>query len=238
MALLAISTLFGTAVAPGVARAWAEGTDAASRAIHAALRGAAVMFFPLVLGGVLIAPRLVSTLFGARYAPATTPLRLLLGALLTAAFIDVLRRGLHFGHRQHDDLVNMVICAAASIALTSALVPRFGATGAASALVLADVTLLGMTLRSVARAGLSVRLPAALIKPGFAATAMGLILFPLRGWSVAITVPLAGVVFGLTLVLLRDTTLAGLRVLDAPETAEVREVDSALATESPSHNVP
>jgi O-antigen/teichoic acid export membrane protein len=238
MALLAISTLFGTAVAPGLARAAAESAGAAARALRASMRGASVMFLPIAVGGALVAPRLVSTLFGPRYAPAALPLRILLGTLVVAALVDVLRRGLHFMHRQHDDLRNMIACAVASVALTAALVPSFGTLGASTALALADLTLLALSVRSVGRAGMPLQLAPALAKPVLATLAMAAVLFPIRAWPLAITVPLGGAVFAAALVILRDTTLSGLKVLDAPETMAVREIDSAVASESPADHLP
>jgi O-antigen/teichoic acid export membrane protein len=238
MALLVVSTLFGTAVAPGLARAAAEGGAAAGRTVEASLRGAAAAFFPLALGGVVVAPRLVTTLFGDRYSPAVPAVRMLLVVLVLTAFVDILRRTLHFLHRQHADLRNMVVCALLSVALSVALVPALGTRGAAASLVAAEVALLALSTRTAFRAGLALPRPRAFLNPAVAAGAMIAALWPVRHMSLAFTVPLAGLVYVAVLRALRDTTLAGLRVLDAPETAVVREVDAAVARESPTDHLP
>lgn len=236
-AVLVISTLFGTAVAPGLARAAAEGDAAAGRAVQASLRGAAALLFPLTLGGMVAAPRLVTTLFGDRYSPAVPFVRMLLVMLVLTAFVDILRRMLHFLHRQHADLRNIVVCAFLSVALSLALIPTFGAHGAAPSLVAAELILLALSMRTARQAGLALPPLRAFRNPAVAVVAMTAALWPIRHLSLAITVPFAGVVYVAVLRALRDATLAGLRVLDAPETAVAREVDAAVTGESPTDHL-
>src|SRR5688572_21827142 len=105
------------------------------------------------LFGWFAGPPLIAFLFGARYAPSTDLLRILvlalpaifLNALLTQAIVALRRPWLV--------AASMAAALATNVALNLLLIPQLGATGAAIATVLAETTLLIASLAAVVRLG-------------------------------------------------------------------------------------
>ena len=227
MAVLAVSTLFGMAVAPALARACAADAASAGRVAAASLRGLSVLLVPLVVGGAVLAAPLVTLVFGAEFLPAVTPLRILLVSVLVTGVCDLFRRALLFSHRQRDDLRNVAAAAALSVALNLVLVPRFGTVGGAIALVAAEGALLALTARSLARAGID---PSPLQTVGHAAViaaVMTAVILPLRGGPLALGIAAGAAAWTAVLAVGRGRALRDVHLLDASAPAS----DPAAAAE-------
>jgi O-antigen/teichoic acid export membrane protein len=117
---------------------------------------ALLVILPTVVGGTLVAPALVSTVFGDSYAPAIQPLRLLLvtTGLTVGRFVPL--AGLSaVGHRRQMLAINS-IGAVINIALNLYLIPRHGLLGAAWCTVATDVLRFTLALTFARRAGFGV----------------------------------------------------------------------------------
>jgi O-antigen/teichoic acid export membrane protein len=216
MALLAVSTIFGGAVAPAVARACATSRTDAGLVGGATLRLLAVLLLPLAVGGAVLAGPVLTLLFSARYIGAVSLYQILLATVVLAGLSDLLRRVLHFSHREHDDLRCVVIAVCVGVALSLALIPAFGSRAAVAVAVIVEVVLLALEAAAVRRAGISLPLIAPLVRPALAAAVMGAVIFPLRGISLAISVPVGAIVYFGVLTALGDRTIAELHILDVP----------------------
>jgi O-antigen/teichoic acid export membrane protein len=216
MALLAISTIFGGAVAPAVARACATSRTDAGVVGSATLRLLMVLMLPLAVGGVVLASPLIALVFSARYLGAVALFRLLLGTVLLAGVNDLLRRVLHFSHHERDDLRCVATAVCVGIVLSILVIPVFGSRGAVVVALSVEVVLLALEAAAVRRAGISLPMVAPMMRSVLAAAAMGAAILPLRGMSLALSVPVGALVYLGVLVALRDRTLAELHVLDVP----------------------
>jgi O-antigen/teichoic acid export membrane protein len=215
-ALLALSTIFGGAVAPAVARACATSRGDAGIVGSATLRLLAVVLLPLAVGGAVLARPVLTSVFSARYLGAVPFYQLLLATVVLASFSDLLRRVLHFSHRERDDLRCVATAVCIGVVLSVLLIPVFGGRGAVTVAVVVEVVLLALEAAAVRRAGISLPMVAPLMRPVLAAAVMGAMLVPLRGVSLALSVPVGALVYLGVLTALGDRTIADLHVLDVP----------------------
>jgi len=216
MALLAVSTIFGGAVAPAVARACATSRTDAGIVGSATLRLLAVLLLPLAVGGAVLARPVLTTVFSARYLGAVPFYQLLLATVVLASFSDLLRRVLHFSHRERDDLRCVATAVCLGVVLSVLLIPVFGSRGAVTVAVVVEVVLLVLEAAAVRRAGIALPMIAPIMRPALAAAVMGATIFPLRGVSLALSVPVGALVYLGVLTALGDRTIADLHVLDVP----------------------
>jgi len=93
----------------------------------------AALLIPVCVGGIIVAPFIVTTFAGDRYAAAIPVLRWLLGATLVQAF-SVPAYAVLYARAEIASVARISVAEAiANVLLTIALVPRFGGVGAAAA---------------------------------------------------------------------------------------------------------
>jgi len=216
MALLAVSTIFGGALAPAVARACATSRTDAGIVGSATLRLLAVLLLPLAVGGAVLAHPVLTLVFSSRYAGAVTLYQLLLATVVLAGFSDLLRRVLHFSHHERDDLRCVATAVCIGVVLSVLVIPVFGGRGAVAVAVVVELVLLALEATAVRRAGIKLPMVAPLMRPALAAAVMGAVIVPLRGMSLAVSVPVGALVYFGVLTALGDRTIAELHVLDVP----------------------
>jgi O-antigen/teichoic acid export membrane protein len=102
---------------------------------------------PVSAAGIVVAPFAVRILGGHGYAEAVTPLRILLAGLPLLALNGLCGAVIVALRRQRDALVLNGSLLAFNVALNFALVPSYGATGAATAATVSELLLLGAQLQ-------------------------------------------------------------------------------------------
>ncbi len=112
------------------------------------LAGAAI---PTALLGIALAPLVVRILGGHAYATAATPMRLLLAGLPLLALNGLLGAAMVALHRQRDALVLNATLLGFNVALNLVVVPRYGATGAATAATVSELLLLAAQIQLLRR---------------------------------------------------------------------------------------
>lgn len=187
-------------------------TEAAQRALNEAARFSYLAGLPLSgLLAVLAVPA-VALLYGAEYANVSTPLAVLAGQLWLGLLVALLGSTVIAA-----GLGRAVIPVSASVALTGlvldlALVPRYGATGAAVAAVAAQVVAVGgFAWFTYARVGLRLPWPGA---PVLLATATAVVVTLAARASLGLAAGIAGLaVYGALVVLLGAVTRTDVAVL-------------------------
>jgi len=137
---------------PALTREAARGTDPVRRRTAGT---AALLAAPAAAGVVLVAPGLVKVL-GGGYAPAAGPLRVLGPALLAMFMNTILLHALMAAGRARLLPVLTAWRVGAAALLAAALIPRFGATGAAAGFLAAELLLLVLAARACGAAGFEV----------------------------------------------------------------------------------
>jgi len=135
-----------TVMRPLMARARAESADAARHLLSESTRITVAMGIGLTIGGLILARPLVELLFGAPYAPAVAPARLLFVALGLVIVGRNFRWMLVACHRQRLDLRNMGIAAVVNVVGNVLLIPLLGISGAAAATVVSETVLLAISV--------------------------------------------------------------------------------------------
>jgi len=166
-------------------------------------RTAATVVFlaaPAAAGAALVAPGLLSLLFGAEYREAAPCLRILAVAVVPLFLNGVLVSALIAAGRGPWLPRLTAVRVAVAAALAIALVPRFGALGAAAGFLASELLLLLLATRACASAGFPVAVAApagrALLVTAPMAVLVGLTASPLP-----VAVGLGFVTYGLTLAL-------------------------------------
>lgn len=171
--LLAVAAAMQMAFLPAFARI----TDRSEYRVMAArsLRLSAVIAVPVVVGGSLIASPLLALVFGASYAAAAAPFRLLLVSIGFIFLYGTIHNLLLALGRLRDGTRILAVAATANVILNLLLIPRYGMVGAATATVIAEGLVILLGYGVLARSGL--RLPVSPVVPALlAAGAMGLTL--------------------------------------------------------------
>lgn len=127
--------LFGyvNVVQPVAARLAAKSLMQLGEFLARCLRLVVALGLPLAVGGWLLGRELLILLFGPRYAGAATALGLLSTCAIPLGVVLIASRGLIATGRQRFDLLGNLVAVVSNVALNFALIPRYGAAGAAAA---------------------------------------------------------------------------------------------------------
>lgn len=153
---------------------------------------------PAAAGLLLVAPELATSVFGAEFAPAAAPLRVLAMAVVVLFMNSVLLHALLAVGRAGWLPVLTGVRVAAALAAALVLVPRFGAIGAAAGFLAAELLMLVLAARACAVA----RFPVPLARPLLRACGASLPMVAavaLLGGGLAVSVGLGALVYGATL---------------------------------------
>ena len=186
-------------VYPLLSRQFAADREAAARTLHATARAFLTFGIPLAAGGLVVAPELARLAGGSEFAAADDPLRLLLCAAALAYVSGLCGYALIAAGHERSTLRLALAALAFNLALNVALAPTYGAT-ASAAIALASEALLLVGGVLLLRRRLGLRLSVARLGAiVLAAAVMVAAIWPLRDRTLALTVPLGGVVYGAAL---------------------------------------
>ena len=201
LGLLALS--YFRALRPPLARASLQGLQSAQPWLGRSYEISTALAFGAAVGGVVLADGLVVRLFGAPYAAAAQPLRL----LLCAFGLMVLNRHYRiclvaFGH-QTLYLGQQAIATALNVGLNILLIPRWGILGSAWAMLAAEVfqTLAGYW--SAHRRLGPVPGPRLVLRPLLCAALLGVLLRAIEGSGLFVKIGVGAVSYILLLLSLR-----------------------------------
>ncbi len=185
---------------PAVTRALGD-PDRERTLYHSALAQVFAGVFPVALGGCLVAPRLVSLVFGGEYRPSVLPLQILLWALPVALFRNV-AQGVMIAHgRQSQMLKTSSAAAVSNLILNLVLIPFLGMTGAAIVTVVTESVRTVPMLRLLGQAGLPMASARRFWRTLLAGAVMAAVVVSLRSPSVGLTVAAGAIAYVFTLVL-------------------------------------
>jgi len=140
----------GVAIFPAASRLYEESRDDLRQLYATSLRIFVLLGVPAAAGISLVAPELVSLVFGPDFSETVGVLRLLTLLVVMSGLKNLLSFFLMACDGQGRRVKSQWIAATANVALNAALIPSFGVLGAALAVILAEallVTLLAIELR-------------------------------------------------------------------------------------------
>lgn len=166
---------------------------------HTAIAHVYAVALPLAVGGVLVSAKIVRLVFGAEFGPAAIALGILLFSIPLSLVRDIPIIALMSRGRERLVLQVTAIAAALNVVLNALLIPPYGIAGAAAATAVTEgvrMVIAGLLAR---RQGFPLVSVARLWRASAAALAMGGIVWPIAGVSLAVSVPAGAVAYGLAL---------------------------------------
>jgi O-antigen/teichoic acid export membrane protein len=160
----------------------------------------ALLAVPAAAGLILVAPELASRLYGAEFASASAPLRVLALSLAVLFMNNVLLHALLAAGRARWMPVLTGIRVAAAAVLALLLVPRLGEQGAAAGFLAAESLLALLASRACGAAGFAVPLAGPLVR-ALAASLPMVAAVALLGGGLVPSVVLGALVYAVTLAL-------------------------------------
>lgn len=171
--LLGFASLYFLTYLPLVSQALAGDPARVGSIVSRSFALTAALTLPLAFGGTVVARELVLFIFGADYAASARPFQILIWVL------PIVIAGAHFrnvviaANLQRLDLGCVILSGLANIAANIVLVPAYGATGAAVAMIVSEATLLVaeyvVMRRRIVRPAIAGRLPVPIVAAGLMA---------------------------------------------------------------------
>ena len=156
---------------------------------------------PIAAGGVIVAPLLITLVFGDEYALSARVLAILIWSIPIVLVRSVFQAAL-LSHGRQDQVLRTTIAAAVSnTALNAMAVPLIGMYGAALTTVIAEAVRMITALRYARRAGFPPLPIMRFARSAIAAAAMGVVLVVFRPATLWIALPLGAAAYALGLLL-------------------------------------
>lgn len=212
LTLNVLARTVNNALYPRLSRAWPQALPDFRRLRDASLRLLAAIGVPLLVGAVIVAPRLMHAVYGDRFAAAVTAFSVLALVIPVRMLGHTLGTALTAANAQGSRTAAVAITTVANLGMNAVAIPLWSYTGAAFTTLVSEVGLLigyGLLLRR--RAGASALLPA-LVLPVAACVPMAAVAASTGRWPFVATVAAAAATYGVALVaLLAHRLPVGLR---------------------------
>ncbi len=154
-----------------------------------------MLALPFVAGVWLLAREVLTWLFGAQYGEAAIVLGLLGTSALPLCLVMLVARGLVATGHQRVDLLGNVAGVVTCGLLCWALIPRFGASGAAAAHLLSMLVLMGIEVVYAARTLFTLELGATLLRCGAPLLVMCAVVWQARAWGLWSAIVLGAAIY-------------------------------------------
>jgi O-antigen/teichoic acid export membrane protein len=193
--LLVLGTVFLNTTFPVLSEAVAHDEPRARRGIQASTDVLVIMGAPLVAGGMVLAPQVIELAGGGSFADAATPLRILLAAGALAWVNGVFGFALIAKEKQLNALWLNIAALTFNVGLNFLLIPRYGIVAAAIVTVASEILILLGSYPLMRRHYGFFPSPRTLAPAAGAATAMGVVLWLLRGFPLPFLLPVGAAVY-------------------------------------------
>lgn len=133
MMMLLLAQSLAISMYPSLIREYDSGRGSIQDTVQRALRYLLLLSLPIAIGGMLLADRIVISLYGQEFASAIPAMQILIWALPSMFIAEILGRTGAAMHLEKKMVRIVIIRTLIGIGLNVALVPRFGVVGAAIA---------------------------------------------------------------------------------------------------------
>jgi O-antigen/teichoic acid export membrane protein len=137
--VLVVPQAFALAIYPALIKEYRSGHGSIESSVRNAMRYVLLVSLPMSVGGMLLADRIILTLYGATFAPAIAVMQMMVWALPPMFLAEILGRTTSTMHLERITARVKVLSAIIGVALIVALVPSFGLIGAAATMVITQI---------------------------------------------------------------------------------------------------
>jgi O-antigen/teichoic acid export membrane protein len=175
-----IAQSIAIAMYPSMVRNYTEDPESLPQVVWQAIKYLLIVCLPVVVGGTILADRIIITLYGETFVNSIPVLQVILWALPSAFLLELLGRVGSTLHLERPAARINVINAVTVIVLNLILVPNLGILGAALAAIVGGTIRLIQYWRLIGNDRLVSRRWGSLLRVALAVAAMGVIVFFLR----------------------------------------------------------
>lgn len=193
--LVMLSQAYRFSVYPMMARFAQQAPEKLNRLYDRSMRYLSALVVPMVIGIMVLAPQIVSLVFGAKFAPTSLVLQILVVSLIFIFLDAPTVRMLLVHDRQHVIAQIGVVSAVCNVAFNLLLLPHYGAVGAAIARVISEFSASALCYVYLYRRIIKLKIHEVLSRPILASGVMVIVLWLMGGLSMAITIPVGAAVY-------------------------------------------
>ena len=176
IALTALPTIMITALLPVISRLYRTSTDLTRLTQQKVMKYMFALGLPLTVGGIILADKIIQLLYAPTFWDSSDVFRILLPVIAITYFGTGIGSVLASANRIRYNTLAATLGALVNAVLCFALIPFFGALGAAAAFTVAYVAITSAGLYFLSRFVFRVNLTDILLKPLVAATGMAAVL--------------------------------------------------------------
>ncbi len=214
--LISIAAAYLTSLLPALVQSHVSDPARGDRLVNGSIRIMAIFVLPVAVGGTILAEDVVTLLFGPAFERSADAFRVLIWALVPLCLGGGYRILLRASNRQSSEMRAVAWSAGTNVALNLVLIPRAGLVGAATATLVGEMVLCGVSWRlASSQLGVSIR-PGAVLRPLVAALVMGGILVLLPARPLVASIAIGTLVYFPVLFLVRGLAWADFRELGMP----------------------
>lgn len=182
--ILLIAQSIAVAMYPSMVRSYTEDRESLARVVWRAIKYLLIVCLPIVVGGTLLADRIILTLYEEAFVYSIPVLQVVVWALPSLFLLELLGRVAETLHMERLAARINVINAVITVVLNVVLMPTLGVMGAALALLLGRTIRLIQFWLLIGNDRLVSKRWSSLLRVVLAALAMGVIVFFLRSISI------------------------------------------------------
>jgi O-antigen/teichoic acid export membrane protein len=210
LVLLVVPQLYNQAMVPSISALFLQSLPRLERLIAESIRLTASLAVPIMVGGILLARKIISFLYGTRYDQSAVCLQILFVAVATIYVLFPMGALLLYCGREKLYMVAVATGALVNLGVNLSLIPWIGIKGAAAATVLCELAVSAIIYRG-ANQVIPVRLLTSLWRPLLSCFPMTLVLALSRNMALGWQVLLGGVSYVVAMALLGGLNRRDLR---------------------------
>jgi len=208
-----IPMAFSTALFPVLSQLHVSAQDSLKFAYQKAFKYLLIVGLPIAVGTTLVADRIIVGIYSINFSEATSVLRILIWAGALNFLNWLLWTMLTSINKQHVITRVTFLSMSFNIIANLILIPKYSYNGAAIATTMTYGAACGLYLHFVSKFVCKVESHKLITKPAIASAAVAASLIVLQRLSLFLLVPIAGMIYFVVLILLRDLTSEDLRLL-------------------------
>jgi len=147
--LYLIPAVIATVVFPAFSRLAGKDNEKFRSLLEKSISSSFLLAIPLTLGGLILAPQIISLLFGNGYLPATTAFIFLLLTILLIFPSILIGNAIFAYNKQRQFIGYLALGALGNVVFNAVLIPPFGIAGAAFATILAQTLAIGFNWKNM-----------------------------------------------------------------------------------------
>ncbi|MCL5004598.1 MAG: oligosaccharide flippase family protein [Patescibacteria group bacterium] len=215
-ALYLVPVLFSSSVFPSFSRLANKENEKFRSLLEKSIKLVLLVGIPIILGGIILAGGIITTMFGKEYLPATATFQILLLTILLEFPVIIIGNAVFAYNEQKKFIGFLLIGAIGNVIFNSLLIPRYGIAGSAVATVVAQLLSTGFIWLKMKKINYFTVFPH-LLRVFAATIMMGLFVWIIKilGVNIFVNITLSSLIYFGLLYILKEPLLNELKLIFA-----------------------